>query len=199
MRIIFIGPPGAGKGTQCKRLAQHLAVPHLSTGEMLRQVKQASESDACPESVSTVGRVVASYIDDGRLAPDDLVMRMITARLAARDCDEGCLLDGFPRTVIQAVMLDELMAAKAWKIDLVFNLVSDQDALVSRLLKRSLIEDRDDDTAETIAARLRVFRTQTAPVLDHYTGRNIVHPINAMMSSDEVFSRVLFCLNDRSK
>ena len=101
MRIIFIGPPGAGKGTQCRRLTEYLSIPHLSTGEMLRQTRDAS----------ALGRQVASYIDRGRLAPDYLVMRIVTKRLAEDDCQQGVLFDGFPRTINQAQMLDEHFAA----------------------------------------------------------------------------------------
>lgn len=189
MRIIFIGPPGAGKGTQCKRLTQHLSIPHLSTGEMLRQTKHAAG-----EMGSAFGRVVASYIDCGRLAPDDLVMRMVTKRLDQPDCQDACLFDGFPRTVIQAVMLDDLLVSRNWKIDLVLNLIADEALLVDRLLKRAVVEDRVDDNAATISARLRVFHTQTEPVLDHYAGRGIIRSIDAMKSPDEVFADILTCL-----
>lgn len=191
MRIIFIGPPGAGKGTQCKRLASHLAIPHLSTGEMLRETKKPVADSGSADCISALGRVVASFIDGGRLAPDYLVMRLITKRLASPDCNDGCLFDGFPRTVNQAVMLDEFMVDKNWQVDVILNLVADEEALIDRLLKRAIVEDRVDDTAETISARLRVFHTQTAPVLDHYTGRGIVHWIDAMKSPDDVFAEIL--------
>lgn len=191
MRIIFIGPPGAGKGTQCKRLTSHLAIPHLSTGEMLRETKKPSTDTGSSDGVSALGRVVAGFIDGGRLAPDDLVMRLITKRLANPDCRHGCLFDGFPRTVNQAVMLDEFMVDKNWQVDVILNLVADEEALIDRLLKRAIVEDRVDDTAETISARLRVFHTQTAPVLDHYAGRGIVYSVDAMKSPDDVFAEIL--------
>ncbi|MGB7327827.1 MAG: adenylate kinase [Rubripirellula sp.] len=181
MRIIFIGPPGAGKGTQCMRLAQHLKIPHFSTGEMLRATRNQS----------ALGRVVASYIDGGRLAPDYLVMRLVKKRLAMPDCVGGCLFDGFPRTVDQARMLDEYLVEKNGKIDLVLNLVADQEELIGRLLKRSTLEDRVDENAETISARLRVFHTQTAPVLDYYAGRDLMRTVNAMQSPDQVFEAIL--------
>lgn len=195
MRIIFIGPPGAGKGTQCKRLTEYLSIPHISTGEMLRETKKPLADGNSADCISALGRVVAGFIDGGRLAPDYLVMRLITKRLADSDCSHGCLFDGFPRTVNQAVMLDEFLVGKHWQIDLVLNLVADEEALIERLLKRAILEDRVDDTAETISARLRVFHTQTAQVLDHYVDRRIVRSIDAMKSPDEVFASILSCLD----
>ena len=180
MRIVFIGPPGAGKGTQCKRLTQWLEIPHLSTGEMLR----ATRGD------SALGRLVASYIDAGRLAPDYLVIRIVTKRLLDADCRNGCLFDGFPRTMNQAQMLDEHLLLSKDRLDLVLDLQVQQDELISRLLKRAQIEHRDDDTAETISARLRVFYTQTAPLLDYYKGHGIVRRIDGMQSPENVFSQI---------
>ena len=123
MRIIFIGPPGAGKGTQCRRLTEYLSIPHLSTGEMLRQTRDAS----------ALGRQVANYIDRGRLAPDYLVMRIVTKRLAEDDCQQGVLFDGFPRTINQAQMLDEHFAAGGFQVDLVLALDVPEEELISRL------------------------------------------------------------------
>ncbi len=180
MRIVFIGPPGAGKGTQCKRLTQWLEIPHLSTGEMLR----ATRGD------SALWRLVASYIDAGRLAPDYLVIRIVTKRLLDSDCRDGCLFDGFPRTINQAQMLDEHLLRSNDRLDLVLDLQVQQDELISRMLKRAQIEHRDDDTAETIAARLRVFYTQTAPLLDYYKGHGIVRRIDGMQSPEDVFSQI---------
>lgn len=180
MRIVFIGPPGAGKGTQCKLLTEWLQIPHLSTGEMLR----ATRGD------SALGRLVASYIDAGRLAPDYLVIRIVTKRLLESDCRRGCLFDGFPRTIHQAQMLDEHLLESNDRLDLVLDLQVKQDELVSRMLKRAKIEHRDDDTAETIAARLRVFYTQTAPLLDYYQGHGIVRPVDGMRSPEDVFSQI---------
>lgn len=180
MRIVFIGPPGAGKGTQCLRLSEHLGIPHLSTGEMLRQTKRDSP----------LGKVVASYIDHGRLAPDYLVLPIITRRLAEPDCVGGCLLDGFPRTVNQAEKLDEYLASHQWKLDVVLNLTVPSEELVARLLRRAETENRSDDTEATIAARLEVFRTQTAPVLDYYQQSGLVKAINGSQSPDAVFEQI---------
>jgi len=177
MRIVFIGPPGAGKGTQCKLLTEHLAIPHLSTGEMLRGARQES----------ALGRLVASYINVGRLAPDYLVMRIVKKRLAEPDCRPGCLFDGFPRTIVQAQLLDEFLSDTGLRVDLVISLVVQQEILIERMLKRAVVEHRADDTAETIASRLRVFYTQTAPVLDYYAERGVLTRIDAMRAAADVF------------
>ena len=181
MRIVFIGPPGAGKGTQCKRLTEFLKIPHLSTGDMLRQTRRQD---------SALGRLVASYLDAGRLAPDYLVMRIVTKRLRESDCQSGCLFDGFPRTIIQAQLLDEHLSEKSDQVDLVLDLAVQQDELISRMLKRAKLENRSDDNAETISARLRVFYTQTAPLLVYYREQGKLVTIDGMQSPDEVFSDI---------
>src|SRR6056297_431292 len=138
LRVVFFGPPGAGKGTQCKQLTQRYRIPHLSTGEMLR----ATKGD------SSLGRLVSSYIDGGRLAPDLLVMRILIKRLRQSDCDAGYLLDGFPRTVNQAEMFDRHLADQGTRLDRVLSLEVDQETLVDRLLERATRENRADDSAE---------------------------------------------------
>ena len=168
MWIVFIGPPGAGKGTQCSRLADSLGVPHLSTGDMLRDT----------ERDSPLGKVVASYIDVGRLAPDYLVMPIVTNRLAESDCQAGCLFDGFPRTVHQAELLSEFLMQRQRRIDAVLHLQVDPEVLLGRLLKRAVLQNRKDDNEETISARLEVYRTQTAPVLQYYRGQGNVLEID---------------------
>ncbi|MFG0262362.1 MAG: adenylate kinase [Novipirellula sp. JB048] len=180
MRIVFIGPPGAGKGTQCKRLMQLLDIPHLSTGEMLRATRKHS----------ALGRLVSGYIDGGRLAPDYLVMRIVTKRLIEHDCKKGCLFDGFPRTLDQAQMLDEYLAAKNDALDLVLELNVGQEELLSRLLKRAQIENRADDNAEAISARLRVYFNQTAPLLQYYEGHGIVRHIDGTQPPEAVFAQI---------
>lgn len=180
MRIVFIGPPGAGKGTQCRRLSTHFAIPHLSTGEMLRKASRDTP----------VGRVVAAYIDNGQLAPDALVMRIVRKRLQGDDCRQGCLFDGFPRTIIQAELLDSHLAAMQQRVDVVLELQVAEAELVDRLLARAEVEGREDDTAETIQRRLQVFHSQTAPVLDYYSGRGLIEQIDGHRPPDEVFDEI---------
>ncbi|MEM8668442.1 MAG: adenylate kinase [Planctomycetota bacterium] len=184
MRIVFFGPPGAGKGTQCRRLSEHLSIPHLSTGEMLRETKRDS----------SLGKIVASYIDNGRLAPDYLVLPIVTERLSQADCANGCLLDGFPRTVNQAEKLDAYLREQAWQLDVVLNLTVPDEELVARLLRRAESENRADDTESTITARLEVFRTQTAPVLDYYQQQRRVKDIDGSQSPEAVFEQIKHAL-----
>lgn len=181
MRIVFIGPPGVGKGTQCKRLTEYLAIPHLSTGEMLREVKSQN---------SALARWVSSYIDRGKLAPDHLVMRIVAQRLAKPDCESGCLFDGFPRTLVQAQLLDEHFAKTSRRLDLVLDLQAEEEELICRMLKRAELEHRADDTQETIRARLHVFHTQTAPLLEYYQRRGLLCSIDGMQTADQVFEHI---------
>ena len=181
MRVIFIGPPGAGKGTQCKRLVELLGVPQLSTGVMLREMVCQGTADA---------RWVGEHLSAGKLAPDHLVMSIVAKRLAEPDCAAGCLFDGFPRTLVQAQLLDDHLARMGHRIDLVLSLQVSESKLVERLLKRASIENRSDDSSQTIVERLRVFRTQTSPLLDYYHCQGLLVMVDGERSEIEVFEEI---------
>ena len=155
MRLVLLGPPGAGKGTQAAILSEKLGVPHISTGDLFR----ANIGEGTP-----LGVEAKSYIDAGKLVPTDVTARMVEDRLNQDDAKDGFLLDGFPRTVEQAEILTELLAKRGEKLDGVLNFVVDEDVVIERMLARG----RADDNEETIRTRLGVYREETAPLIEHY-------------------------------
>jgi adenylate kinase len=177
MRIVFLGPPGSGKGTQAQRLKGFLGVAHLSTGELLRK---AVETD------TPLGREADRFMRGGRLVPDDVVFGVVVERLADKDCSRGCLFDGFPRTVPQAEAFDRLLAERGIPLDLVIALEVSEEQLMKRLLSRG----RPDDDRETILERFRQYTTLTAPLLDYYRRRGVLREIAAEGTPDEVFAKV---------
>ena len=181
MLIVFIGPPGAGKGTQSAAIVSRLGIPHISTGELLRAAKRDG---------SELGKNAASYMDHGHLVPDDMMVDMIDQRLAESDCADGCLLDGFPRTVKQASSLDDVLRKRGQSVNVVIELDCDDDELIRRLSQRAKEEGRADDTPETIAQRQTTFRQQTRPVLDYYRDRNLLHKVDGMQTREEVFAEI---------
>ena len=176
MRLVLLGPPGAGKGTQAAILSDKLGVPHISTGDLFR----ANIGDGTP-----LGLEAKSYIDAGKLVPTDVTARMVEDRLSQDDAKDGFLLDGFPRTVEQAEILTELLNKHGHSLDGVLNYVVDEDVVVERMLARG----RVDDNEETIRTRLGVYRDEPAPLIDHY-GDAIIS-IDAVGDVDEINARTM--------
>ena len=179
-RLLLLGPPGAGKGTQAQRLVAKLGVPQISTGDMLRAAVAA-----CGE----VGRQAQSYMDRGELVPDAVVIGVAEERLRQDDA-AGFVLDGFPRTAAQARALDALLQKLGRGLQRVVSIRVDDDELVERLLRRSRLETRSDDTPETIRNRMRVYREQTAPLIEYYRGLGILAEVDGRGSVEEVERRI---------
>ena len=205
MKIVLLGPPGAGKGTQAEILVKKLLVPHISTGDMFR---------AAISNGTELGKEAKSYMDKGQLVPDEVTVGIIRDRIAQSDCKEGFLLDGFPRTIAQAAALDDLMRDMSTSLDAVLNISVPLDRLIDRLTGRRKcrkcgtiyhllynapevenvcdacggeLYQRDDDKEETVKSRLSVYEKQTAPLIEYYEKQGILHtingdqPINAVM------------------
>jgi adenylate kinase len=175
MRIVFLGPPGAGKGTQAQRLKDYLGIAHLSTGEMLRDAED-----------TPLGQQAARYMLAGQLVPDDVVVGIVVQRLGDKDCENGCLFDGFPRTVPQAEALDRMLSERGMPLDLVLALDVPEADLISRLSERG----RPDDDSKTIAERFRQYYALTQPLIEYYRRRGILRHVEANASKEKVFDRI---------
>jgi len=179
VRIVLLGPPGAGKGTQAQKLAEKLGIPHISTGDLFRD-NISNETE--------LGLQAKKYLDAGDLVPATLTNALVDDRLNAADAADGFILDGFPRSVEQAKALGDMLAARNTKLDAVVEFRVSEDELLSRLKSRG----RADDTEEVILNRMKVYRDETAPLLDHYQAE--LKTVDAVGSLDEVFARALRAL-----
>ncbi|HEX7615823.1 MAG TPA: adenylate kinase [Thermoanaerobaculia bacterium] len=179
--VVFFGPPGSGKGTQASRLAASLGIPQISTGDLLRS--HVSRGTA-------LGRVAKPIMESGALVPDDLVTKMLKERLAEPDAKNGAIFDGYPRTVAQAQSLEVLLNEAGGRVEAVLFIDVPDGILVDRLLKRATLEGRADDTRETIAERLRVYREKTAPLADLYAKAGVLVTIDGDRSVEAVAADV---------
>jgi adenylate kinase len=217
MNLVLLGPPGAGKGTQAKRIADRYQLCHLSTGEMLRDAVAAG---------TEVGRQAKAIMDAGQLVPDEVINRLVAERIDQPDCANGFALDGYPRTRAQAEALDAMLAERVQKLDEVIELEVDDEALVDRISGRfacarcgagyhdrfkptevpgvcdvcgsAEFVRREDDTPETVRARLEAYHNQTAPLLPYYRDRGVLTAVNGMAEIDQVTNDVLEKIDRRA-
>lgn len=183
MRLILLGPPGAGKGTQAKMLIEAYSIPQLSTGDILRSAIAAG---------TPMGLAAKAIMDRGDLVSDDVVNGIISERLDQDDCKAGFVLDGFPRTIAQAEALDGMLAEKSMALDAVLALVVDEDILVKRILNRAAETGgaRTDDNEAVIRNRLAVYRELTEPLVDYYGAQDLVRKIDGMATPEEVTAAI---------
>ncbi|MFJ8051750.1 adenylate kinase [Streptomyces luteogriseus] len=213
MRIVLVGPPGAGKGTQAAFLAKNLSIPHISTGDLFRaNISRQTE----------LGKLAKSYMDAGNLVPDEVTIAMAKDRMEQPDAENGFLLDGFPRNVSQAEALDELLETENMQLDAVLDLEVPEDEVVKRIAGRRICRNdsshvfhvtykqpakegvcdvcggelyqRDDDSEETVRTRLEVYHTQTEPIIDYYKAQGLVVTISALGKVEDVTTRAMEAL-----
>ena len=182
MHLIFLGPPGVGKGTQAKKVCEHYKIIHLSTGEILR--KEISDK-------SEVGNQAKTYIDNGNLVPDNVILRIIENRLKAKDAQYGYLLDGFPRTINQAEGLQKIMLQLKHKINSVISLTANEEELILRLIKRGKDSGRSDESPEIIRHRQKVYWRQTAPLLEYYNEKKVLKKVDGLGNITDITKRIL--------
>jgi adenylate kinase len=181
MRLLIMGPPGAGKGTQASRIAEHYAIPAISTGDIFRAMKTAD---------TPLARQVRDIMASGGYVSDEITNEIVADRLAQTDCGQGFLLDGYPRTLAQVDELDDMLADLGVKLDAVVALTVDQDELVTRLLQRAHMEGRADDTEDVIRRRQEVYAEQTEPLISVYRDRGLLVEIDGMGEIDAVTHRI---------
>ena len=182
MRLILMGPPGVGKGTQANNIIEKYGIVHLSTGDILRaEVGENTE----------LGQKAKAFMDAGQLVPDELLLNMMENRLQQKDCQKGYLLDGFPRTIPQAEGLETILIKIHHKINFAISLTADETELVNRLVLRGKESGRSDDTEEVIRERQQVYWELTAPLLDFYRDRKLLKEINGLGTISEITNRIL--------
>jgi adenylate kinase len=186
MRLLIMGPPGAGKGTQAKLIGERYAIPAISTGDIFRAMQTAD---------TPLAKQVREIMASGAYISDEITNQIVADRLAQDDCEAGFLLDGYPRTPQQVDNLDAHLATTGQPIDRVISLTADEDEVVARLLKRAEIEGRADDNEATIRTRQQVYAEQTAPLLDVYGQRGLVVEVDGLGSIDEVSGRIFAALD----
>ena len=180
-RIVLLGPPGSGKGTQAAQIVERRDIPHVSTGDMLRAAVAAG---------TPIGLRAKSVMDAGQLVDDEIVIAIAKERLAQNDCERGFILDGFPRTAAQAEALDAMLGELGVKLDCCLAVTVDTEELVRRMLRRKKLEGRADDNAETIRERMQVYDEQTAPLLGYYRDRSILVEVSGMGSVEQVADEI---------
>ena len=188
IRLLLIGAPGAGKGTQAEKLSAAYSIPAISTGDIFRHnVKNETE----------LGKQAKAFMDRGEYVPDSLTNDLVRDRLSQADAKSGFLLDGYPRTAEQVVELDSILDAQGNKLDVVVQLTADTDEVVRRLLNRAIEQGRADDTEDVIRRRLEVYEEQTAPLTSVYAERGLLVTVDGLGEVDEVTGRILEALNAR--
>lgn len=181
LNVLIFGAPGSGKGTQSEELIRRYEFRHISTGELLRaEIKAQTE----------LGQAAAGYINEGHLVPDSLIVDMMEKLISTLVDTEGIIFDGFPRTIPQAEAMETMLAHHGWKVDIVLNLQVPEEMLIERLLNRGEVSGRSDDNIETIRKRLDVYANETAPLVDFFTRKNVLHNVVGTGTIEEIALRI---------
>ena len=190
MKLLLIGPPGAGKGTQAAKLSEVFSIPAISTGDIFRENVR---------NETPLGLEAKSFMDRGAYVPDELTNKLVRDRLKNPDCQDGFLLDGYPRTADQVQELDNILDESGTALDAVIQLTADTDEVVKRLAKRAIDQGRSDDTEDVIRNRLSVYEEQTAPLISVYASRGLLIMVDGLGEIDQVTSRIVEALNAKTQ